>query len=465
MKTKNKMIALLEIAVVLCSVLLVALPAIAAEQNQSMQKVSATEVTTASEDDDVLDIYGNANEDDTIDMRDLTYVKLIFFGKKPETALADAKYDGEINPLDFIQIKLIIVGKEKELTFIAPTEVLQPAPPDIITIEKPVERIVVLMAPSAEVLRSIDAEDKIVGVGTHIKDADVLFPDLSKLPVIGQWMGPGLDHEAILSLDPDLFLAFVKGPAYLDEEKLPGITIIGMNLRTPEGFTERVRLLGYIVDKEEEASEYINWHEGWTDEIRSRTETLSEDEKPRVFHWPSWSDSFKPGTGYMTVHETGRIHQMSDIAGGKDMAEGLPGTWPTVDAEWVIDQNPDIIVAYISIGYGTDDPREMAAAREDIMNHLVLAEVTAVKTGDVYMMAFLDLATGGSCCLVGTAYMAKWFHPELFNDLDPEAIHQEYLTRFQGLDYDLDKHGVFVYPPLEIDGDLAGIPNRYKGQI
>jgi iron complex transport system substrate-binding protein len=45
--------------------------------------------------------------------------------------------------------------------------------------------------------------------------------------------------------------------------------------------------------------------------------------------------------------------------------------------------------------------------------------------------------------------MVKWLYPELFVDLDPEAIHQEYLTRFQGLDYDLDTHGVFVYPPFE----------------
>jgi competence protein ComGC len=90
MKTKNKIFVLVEIAIVLCSVFLVAtLPAIAAEQNQEMQKASASEVTTASEDDYVLGIYGNANEDDTIDMRDLTYVKLIFFGKKPETELAD----------------------------------------------------------------------------------------------------------------------------------------------------------------------------------------------------------------------------------------------------------------------------------------------------------------------------------------------------------------------------------------
>jgi iron complex transport system substrate-binding protein len=47
---------------------------------------------------------------------------------------------------------------------------------------------------------------------------------------------------------------------------------------------------------------------------------------------------------------------------------------------------------------------------------------------------------------VTLAYMAKWLHPELFSDLDPQAIHQEYLTDFLGIDYDLSEHGVFVYP-------------------
>jgi iron complex transport system substrate-binding protein len=50
---------------------------------------------------------------------------------------------------------------------------------------------------------------------------------------------------------------------------------------------------------------------------------------------------------------------------------------------------------------------------------------------------------------VTIAYMAKWFYPELFEDLDPQAIHQEYLTEIQGMDYDLKKRGVFVYPPQE----------------
>ena len=72
---------------------------------------------------------------------------------------------------------------------------------------------------------------------------------------------------------------------------------------------------------------------------------------------------------------------------------------------------------------------------------------------------------GGPHLLFTTAYMAKWFYPDIFEDLDPEVIHQEYLDRFQELDYDLDEHGVFAYPPIEINGGLAGIPDRYKGQI
>ena len=55
MKTKNKLLAMVEIVVVLCSAFLVAIPAIAAEQ--TTQEVSASTVTTASEDDYVL---GNA---------------------------------------------------------------------------------------------------------------------------------------------------------------------------------------------------------------------------------------------------------------------------------------------------------------------------------------------------------------------------------------------------------------------
>ena len=49
-----------------------------------------------------LEIYGNANEDDTIDMRDYTYAARIICWLEDETELADANYDGRISVADMI---------------------------------------------------------------------------------------------------------------------------------------------------------------------------------------------------------------------------------------------------------------------------------------------------------------------------------------------------------------------------
>ena len=430
MKTKNKVLASLEIAIVLCSVFLMAIPAIAAEQTTQEANASANAITTTSEDDFVLDIYGNANEDDTIDMRDLTYVKLIFFGKKPETELADAKYDGKINPLDFIQIKLIIVGKEKELTIVDTVD-------RIVTVKKPVERIVILHHLFADVLRPLGAKDKIIGVPTWITDKPTYFPDLSKLPIASNAWKP--DPEAIINLNPDLVITYGTWGESLDKDlkKIVPVVRLTCALSTIE---EDIKKLGYILGKTKEAEELINFYEVQQSSIKSRIAGLSEDEKPRVYSEYS---------AYKVMGMGSAGHEMLTIAGGINIAADLTG-YLDVDPEWVIVQNPDIILARprhgydASCGYEEDDPSSVKEFRDKILNRPELAEVTAVKNAKVYCYT-ADISSGPSY-LIGTLYMAKWFYPELFKDLNPKAIHQEYLTEFQGLDYDLDKHGVFVYP-------------------
>ena len=61
--------------------------------------------------------------------------------------------------------------------------------------------------------------------------------------------------------------------------------------------------------------------------------------------------------------------------------------------------------------------------------------------------------------------MAKIFHPDEVVP-DPEDLHREYVQRFLGLDYDLDQHGVFIYPPLiKGQGELAGVPDSYYEMV
>ena len=86
---------------------------------------------------------------------------------------------------------------------------------------------------------------------------------------------------------------------------------------------------------------------------------------------------------------------------------------------------------------------------DDQWNRSELKDVNAVRDGRVYIITW-DVTVGGAKHLVGISYMAKWFYPELFSDIsveDIESVHQEYLTRFMGLDYDLSELGTFVYPP------------------
>ena len=442
MKTKKKMIALVQIAIVLCSMFLVALPVVAA-QEQTMQEVStsANTITTASEDDYVLGIYGNANEDDTIDMGDVVYTKLAIFGKKPKTELCDAKYDGRINVLDVIQTKLIILGKEKELTIVG-GDPITPVPGEddygkAVTVHKPVKRIVATGYSSAEVLRALNAENEVVGVCNYIKGETLLFPELSKLPSVGNWGYP--DYEAILTLHPDVLMPLFSIPEY--EEKLPGVTIISLDLYTSWKIPGNVMKVGYILDKREEAEEFIDWYNGYMDMIKSRTEGLPEDEKRKVMlEW---------GNDYSVGGKNNQYNTLCVIAGGSDIGADLP-SGSKVDPEWVIVQNPDIITKTVSApktpcGYNVDDLSGMKAKREEIMNRAGFAHVNAVKYGRVYIIDFRTFMWGPSI-VVCAAYMARWFNPELFEDLDPQTIHQEYLDRFQRIGYDLDTHGVFVYP-------------------
>ena len=431
----KKRFAMVEIAIVLCSVFLVALPAIAAEQ--TAQKASASEVTTASEDDYVLEIYGNANEDDTIDMGDVVYTKLAIFGKKPKTELCDAKYDGRINVLDVIQTKLIILGKEKELTIIDSAD-------GIVTVKKLIKRIVCGSYQPTEVIRALSEKDKIVGIYSSSKKSE-FFQEFSEIPSIGSSSSP--DYEKILELQPDVVFItkFWKGWVDVtDTFESLGIKVVCFDFLDPETFVDEVRKTGYILDKKDRAEELIDFsYQEFMGTIEERVKELSVEDKPKVYY------EYAP---YYALAGGAAWHRHIVMAGGINIFANEPGRALKVDPEAVIERNPDIIVRLSSRGggYNKGDTTEHKAIRDEIMNRPELQNVNAVKTGRVYIAGGDMVFTGSPRHFAAIGYLAKWFHPTLFEDLDPKAIHQEYLTRFhQGLNIDLDEKGVFVYHPEE----------------
>ena len=400
-------------------------------------------LTGASADTDAftLGIYGNANEDDAIDMRDFTHTARIICWLEEETTLADANYDGEIDVGDMTQIGLIILERESELTIID-------AEGRDVTINKPVNRIVcAIYGTDAEVIRALEAKEKVVGVDEYVTQQKVYFPELSEVTSIGDAMF-GLDVEEVIGLNPDLVIAFSTewgmGPV-IDA----GVTVACFELyKYNKGLAENVTKLGYILDKEEEAKEFIDFIQHSADDITEKVKDIPEDEKPTVY--------IESNSEYRTPGEGGPPGSVCTFAGGKNIATAITESCCEVEREWVVGQNPDIIIKMVIPGYGsvpvtsaydTDDVSGMKELRDEIMNRPELAGVKAVETGQVYVMCCRPLAFTPAYC-VGIPYMAKAFHPDIFSDLDANEIHQQYVTEFQGLDFDVYEHGVWVYHPV-----------------
>lgn len=390
--------------------------------------------------DYTLGIYGNANMDDRIDEQDVAFVNDVISGAKSATNLTDANDDGKIDDMDLIQIEQIINGTEREITVIDSAN-------RTVTVKLPVKSIAVCGTEKAVALRILGATDRVVGVAESIitKDyAQKFLPELQGLPTIGDME---IDYEAVLALKPDIIITYSVQNA--DEEKLPGVTVLNFDFYRARSMFKEMKALGYVLGSEERAREYIDFCDPIIKGISTKLDNVPSNKRTKVY--------LEAQGDYVTHTKMGAAGYQVELAGGNNMAADMVGKatgWLEVDPEWVLNENPDIIVKMVgwnrdntTAGYETDDFQSMRAMRERILNRSELAKVKAIEKGNVEMLSY-DI-TYNPDYIISVAYLAKLFYPELFLDLDPAAIHQEYLNEFhRGLNWDVSKNGTFVYPPL-----------------
>lgn len=316
-----------------------------------------------------------------------------------------------------------------------------------VTIYKPLMRIVVLNTDVAETIRALGADDRIVGISDTIEKRTDFFPVISKKPVVGGWKE--IDPEAVLQLEPDAVFAYGTwpGPEYIEDKLPPTITVIRLDFFKPEELREGMETFGYLLGEESNANKYLEWHDKCVGVVEDKVSEIPEDDKPMVFLDKSNVDSISERKTYS---EGTGMHQLCEFAGGNNIAltAELVGTYPTIDTEKILEQDSDVIVGLSRKGgYKTDDESGMEEEYKRIIELPGFGNITAVEDERVYLMD--GSISFGSVYPVGLAYMAKWFYPEEFADLDPQVIHQEYVDKFCGIDFDVTEHGVFVYPPME----------------
>ncbi|OPY54602.1 MAG: Cobalamin-binding protein precursor [Methanosaeta sp. PtaU1.Bin112] len=394
--------------------------------------------------DYTVEVFGNANMDDSVDENDIAYINDVIKGTSTATELSDANYDGKINEDDIAQIEKIIDGNPEKLTLIDGAN-------RTVTIDEPISRVVVCFPHALETLRTLKVPmDGIVGAARQYPEYDPgFFPEADNLLDVGKRWDP--DIEKIVTLKPDLVLftassaANANAPATIKALESAGIKVLCFSLNGLESYPKEIGALGYVFNKEKEAKDFIGWRDNILNTIKKRVKDLPDSDRPKVY--------FEAGTDGNDYKIYGEYAYIS-LCGGNDIFSDLPGKYTSVSPDAVVARKPDIIIKVESVGGGYELSKSNTTALEDtsesVSGREILQQVPAVENDRVYVIAVHLLSFfGDSGCrsFMQVAYQAKWLHPELFEDLDPEAIHQEYLTRFQGLDCNLSDHGVFVYPP------------------
>ncbi len=316
-----------------------------------------------------------------------------------------------------------------------------------ITVKLPLERIVVVNTSVAIILRAIgvDIEKKVVGVTHYVRQNPQFWPRLKDKPGI-RFTSPS--YEILAELNPEAVFFYKSSPLYTNGETLKtlGIKSIYLDAFDPRTLDKDILLLGKLFGKEKQAQKLVEWCRSWEQKVTDRIAGIPPEDRARVFYYIYPESNLDKGI-YRTCSRNESSHGLLEKAGAVNVAAGLPLDRTNAGAEWIMEQNPDVILAGVVgknyTGYSADPAtsrKNLDAMRQRLMKDKAFSRTRAGKTGKVFVHA-QDLKQGPAY-VMGIVHIAKYLYPDRFKDIDPDLVAAQYYQKWCGLPY----QGIFVSP-------------------
>lgn len=275
------------------------------------------------------------------------------------------------------------------------------------------------------------------------------FPALDDVAILGKVAADSFSVEQAIALKPDLaiFSMAGHGPAPRDAEiirqlEAAGIAVVFVDfffdplVNTPKS----MELLGVLLDRQAQAAQFNRVYaaelakvSGRLDKVKSRPLVFIEN---RVGLQPDCCASIGNGI----------LGKMVEAAGGRNLARDLiPGYAGMISLEYLLTHQPDI---YLGTAVGNLETAKTAPERV-VMGHDVpagLARQSLTQALTRPGISSLDAVrrhrahalwhhfVHSPFNVVAVQAMAKWFHPEVFADLDPAATLKTMTATFQPME-------------------------------
>ncbi|HEM8291171.1 TPA: ABC transporter substrate-binding protein [Providencia stuartii] len=283
------------------------------------------------------------------------------------------------------------------------------------------------------------------------------FPELSKIPVFPNPYTTDFSVEKALVAQPDLLIFDIGLKSKLTESgtlsllEKSGLPVIFIDFRQYplKNTMPSMALLGQVFGEPQQAEAFNQFYQQRLDLIRSKVATLDKSQRPSVFIERAAGIS---GEDYCCkTFGNGNFGEFVETAGGNNLGSqwfsiGMGGE---INEEQLIHSNPDYYLmtaadwdstrkgsASVPLGY-TGDKAKSQARLIKLMERPKLRSLAAYQNKQV--LALYQQYYDTPFNIIAVEAIAKFLHPNLFAELDPQADSDYLHKTFTALEGD----GVF----------------------
>lgn len=269
------------------------------------------------------------------------------------------------------------------------------------------DRVVVFNSSLCTVLEAFGKADAIVGAYRTLAET-------YGVPSCGAWNE--VDVEAVIATGAEAVFCYEK---YTTEEQInklnqAGITCCFIELSNTDTAAEEVAQLGELFGCRDKAQIFVDLYNTYDIML---DEKLVAVEPLKVYVEGTAKEPSK------TANSTTAAHALVTGAGLVNVYADNETAYPERNLEAVITADPDVIVKICGAG---SDPAEAYAEYA-----AGLAGVAAADEGRVILLNN-DVGTTAIGSIIGRLYIAKFAYPEVFADVDVDAVYQQFCTEFIG---------------------------------
>jgi iron complex transport system substrate-binding protein len=283
---------------------------------------------------------------------------------------------------------------------------------------RPASRIVCLIESALSGLYMLGAEGRVVGISRNVYTESVnrYYASLDervrseKLPAPGNW--DFINLESVVSLRPDLVILWSEQTEAIESIEQRGIPVYGVFLQRLEDVYREITDLGLLTGRADRAADLIRHTKQSVGGVEERLGSLPVDGRPGIYYM--WAQGpLETSCGVSTVDD------LIGLAGARNVCASIPREHLVVNMERILSWNPDLIVMW----YNTRlDP-------EDLVRQGQWQAVAAVRKGRVHELPDVFLCDLWTLKFPYAVWMlAKWSHPERFQDIDLKKKKEEMLN-------------------------------------